>query len=112
MLGEFTCRNCGARGIDPVVHDCDEYRRHRLKEMYTLDEFIRHLQELREVAHAGGETPVARVIDAVAHVPEADFEEAGAELQYVEDEQPSPGTWEALGIPRTDGRSKQVVSIF
>lgn len=75
--------------------------------MYTIDEFIERLQELRAVADNGGSTPVAMRIDA-----DTDFIEAGAELCFVENEQPEPNAWNILDKPRLDGSADQVLSIF
>lgn len=75
--------------------------------MYTLDEFIERLKELRGIVEKGGETPV--VIAAESNYGDECFEPAAVEIQnamkpFKEDDQ----VW----ISKDDGNTEQVISIF
>jgi hypothetical protein len=71
--------------------------------MYTIDEFIERLEQLRDVAANGGETPVA-VVNGVD-----DLEPAGVELVFATPDDTSNAiSW----IVRYKLNTTQVVRVF
>ena len=73
--------------------------------IYTIDQFIERLEELRAVAEKGGETPVAVELGR-------DFAPAAAQLCYVENEEPVEGVWLALKKVKLDESAFEVLSVF
>lgn len=74
--------------------------------MMTIDQMIERLQELREIAPEGGDTPV--VIRDVEHI----YEQACAELLpvvvHMTDDDGTPVNWEN----RFDKNTHKVVRVF
>lgn len=50
--------------------------------MYTLDEFIGRMQELRELSATGGKTPVVISSDAMSGIQQSIYENAAAEIRH------------------------------
>lgn len=75
--------------------------------MYTLDQFIQRLQDLREIADQGGETPVAV---PARNNDEWTFEVAAVEIQNtMEPEQGPDGiVWNV----KPKGNTNQVISVI
>jgi hypothetical protein len=70
--------------------------------MYTIDEFIERLKELRSILPEGGQTPV--VIETHDH--DRFFENVGVEIQNVV--QIADGSWATLAV----GNKEQVCKVF
>lgn len=75
--------------------------------MYTLDQFIQRLQELREIADQGGETPVAV---PARNKDDWTFEVAAVEIQNTMSAEQGP-----IGLVwnvKPNGNTNQVISVF
>ena len=75
--------------------------------MYTLDQFIERLQQLREIADQGGDTPVAV---PARNDHDWEFEIAAVEIQNTMKPQDGPNG--KVWTTKDKGNTSQVISII